>query len=241
MTRTTYLPQPPAAQGYSVHHFAAHPRPRSRRTTPARWRRPVRCGARSRTWPATPPSSPAAAADVLAARHPARDGHPAVRLPRRAGWPAATVSASGWWPAAAGVLVGHTGSMPGFLAGLFVDRGPPHRRRGRWPTAPAGCAASRSPSTCCETLEECEPTRPGPWEPAADGPGRGRRRARGLALGEHRLRRGPGPGRRWWPGRCSTRPAEALRVRGPRGRARRHARLPPRRAAARWCAAPTAA
>ena len=35
-----------------------HAAPTSRRTTPARWHRPVSSGARSRTWPASPPSSP---------------------------------------------------------------------------------------------------------------------------------------------------------------------------------------
>ncbi|MGH3507252.1 MAG: serine hydrolase domain-containing protein [Nocardioidaceae bacterium] len=64
-------------------------------------------------------------------------------------------------------LVGHTGSMPGFLAGLFVDR---ERRTG------AICLANVTTGMRCEglpldllaTLESTEPTLPAVWRPTGD-------------------------------------------------------------------------
>jgi hypothetical protein len=67
------------------------------------------------------------------------------------------------------MLVGHTGSMPGFLAGLFADR---TRRTG------AVVLANGTSGLRCEglvvdllaALEDCEPTIAPAWAPAADLP-----------------------------------------------------------------------
>ena len=63
----------------------------------------------------------------------------------------------------AGLLVGHTGSMPGFQAGLFVDR---KRRTGAVVLANSttGLRTDRLPAELMETLERCEPTAPDVWE-----------------------------------------------------------------------------
>ncbi len=63
-----------------------------------------------------------------------------------------------------GVLVGHTGSMPGFQAGLFVD---PARRTGAVLLA-NGTTGLRCEALCVDllrVLEECEPTVPEAWRP----------------------------------------------------------------------------
>ncbi len=63
-----------------------------------------------------------------------------------------------------GLLVGHTGSMPGFQAALFVDR---VRRAGAVVLANSttGLRTDRLPAELLETLERCEPTAPDVWEP----------------------------------------------------------------------------
>jgi len=68
-----------------------------------------------------------------------------------------------------GVLHGHTGSMPGFLAGLFAD---PVRRTGAVVLANAtvGLRCDGLPRDLLETLEEVEGTVPAPWRPNDDVP-----------------------------------------------------------------------
>ena len=68
-----------------------------------------------------------------------------------------------------GTLVGHTGSMPGFQAGVFVDQG---RRTGAVLLAngTAGLASDAVARQLLETLEECEPTVTDPWVPVDDVP-----------------------------------------------------------------------
>ena len=68
-----------------------------------------------------------------------------------------------------GTLVGHTGSMPGFVASCLVDR---QRRTGAVTLAnattgfnPAGLA-----TTLLEELERCEPALPTPWQPSTPVP-----------------------------------------------------------------------
>jgi Beta-lactamase len=68
-----------------------------------------------------------------------------------------------------GAVFGHTGSMPGFLAGLFVD---PVRRTGAvvMANATTGMRADRLPVEMLETLEASEGTLPLPWTPVASVP-----------------------------------------------------------------------
>ncbi len=63
-----------------------------------------------------------------------------------------------------GTLVGHTGSMPGFLAGLFADR---VRRTAAVVLAngTSGLRAEGLPLDLLATLEELEPTVPDAWTP----------------------------------------------------------------------------
>lgn len=68
-----------------------------------------------------------------------------------------------------GVLVGHTGSMPGFVASCFVDR---IRRTGfvAFANAMTGLPATGIATTLAEELEVSEPTVPEPWRPSAEVP-----------------------------------------------------------------------
>jgi CubicO group peptidase (beta-lactamase class C family) len=68
-----------------------------------------------------------------------------------------------------GMLVGHTGSMPGFQASLFVDR---RRRAGAVVLANSttGLRTDRLPGELLETLERCEPSPPDVWQPVDDVP-----------------------------------------------------------------------
>jgi CubicO group peptidase (beta-lactamase class C family) len=72
-------------------------------------------------------------------------------------------------PGGSGTLVGHTGSMPGFVATCFVDR---LRRQGvvacgnATTGLPAGVLAGR----LLEILESSEPTVPPAWRPVAEVP-----------------------------------------------------------------------
>jgi hypothetical protein len=64
-----------------------------------------------------------------------------------------------------GLLFGHTGSMPGFLAGLFVD---PVRRTGAvlLANATTGMRGEKLAVEMLEALEASEGTIPPPWTPA---------------------------------------------------------------------------
>jgi D-alanyl-D-alanine carboxypeptidase len=68
-----------------------------------------------------------------------------------------------------GVLVGHSGSMPGFLAGCFVDRG---RGTGAVILAngTSGLRTGELARDLLVLLEECEATVMPPWRPAATVP-----------------------------------------------------------------------
>jgi D-alanyl-D-alanine carboxypeptidase len=68
-----------------------------------------------------------------------------------------------------GMLVGHTGSMPGFLAACFVDR---PRRTGAvvLSNATTGLAPGELARDLLEELERCEPTLPSPWRPTTEVP-----------------------------------------------------------------------
>ncbi|QIX26845.1 beta-lactamase family protein [Nocardioides sp. JQ2195] len=68
-----------------------------------------------------------------------------------------------------GVLVGHTGSMPGFVASCFIDR---LRRTGvvAFANAMTGLPAAGIATTLLEELEASEPTVPEPWRPSTSVP-----------------------------------------------------------------------
>lgn len=68
-----------------------------------------------------------------------------------------------------GVLVGHTGSMPGFVASCFVDR---IRRTGfvAFANAMTGLPAAGIATALAEELETSEPTIPEPWRPSTEVP-----------------------------------------------------------------------
>jgi D-alanyl-D-alanine carboxypeptidase len=167
MHRTSYLPEPPAAQGYSVHHFAGtlteEPSHDAGAMAPA-----------GQVWSTVEDLARYAA--FLA------DGDDTVLA--RASMDEMFTPQSGSLAGALGggyglgfrlastkpdMLVGHTGSMPGFLAGLFADR---TRRTG------AVILANGTSGLRCEglvvdllaMLERCEPTIPPAWTPSADVP-----------------------------------------------------------------------
>jgi len=67
-------------------------------------------------------------------------------------------------PGGSGTLVGHSGSMPGFVAACYVDRS---RRTGvvAFSNAMSGMGAAATAATLLEELEHSEPTVPLPWKP----------------------------------------------------------------------------
>ncbi len=167
MRRTSYLPDPPAVQGFSVHHFAGtlteEPSHDAGAMAPA-----------GQVWSTVEDLGRYAA--FLA------DGDDAVLAPAtmdemftpQSGSLAGALGGGyglGFRLASADpdMLVGHTGSMPGFLAGLFADR---TRRTG------AVVLANGTSGLRCEglvvdllaELERCEPTVPPAWVPSTDVP-----------------------------------------------------------------------
>jgi CubicO group peptidase (beta-lactamase class C family) len=162
MRRTTYGAEPPAALGYSVHHFAGtlseEPAQDTRAMAPA-----------GQLW--------STVGDLASYVEFLVDGHADVLAPGslaemctpQSGSLAGGLSAGHGLglrllAGGSGVVVGHTGSMPGFLAGLFVDR---VRRSG------AVCLANGTVGLRCEglpldllsELERSEPTIVSPWAP----------------------------------------------------------------------------
>ena len=146
MPRTSFLPQPPHAQGTAVHPWAdVLSSPRSC-TRSASWRPPASCGRRSRTCAASPACLPA---EPMACSRPTPWPRCARRARRRR--PTAGTSSYGLGMqilrTPQRVLAGHTGSMPGFLCTLWVSVeddagavvlanttiGPADRRPGRRP------------------------------------------------------------------------------------------------------------
>jgi D-alanyl-D-alanine carboxypeptidase len=163
MSRTTYLPQEPAATGRSVHPYDGtlvdEPATDTGAMAPA-----------GQVW--------ATAADLAAYAQFLLTGHPEV-LPAdelaRAATPQAGSPDDGLGyahglgfqllPGGSGTLVGHTGSMPGFLAACFVDR---RRRAGGVVLANAttGFSPADTLTGLLDELEACEPALPAPWAPA---------------------------------------------------------------------------
>ena len=167
MRRTTYLPEPPAAQGYSVHHFTntldEEPAHDAGAMAPAGqvWST-LEDLARYATFLAE--GDPDVLADTtMAEMSTPQSGSSSGGLTGGYGLGFRLVSGG------SGVLYGHTGSMPGFLAGLLVDR---KRRTGAVVLANGtnGLRCEGLPVDLLAALEELEPTVPAAWEPAGEVP-----------------------------------------------------------------------
>jgi CubicO group peptidase (beta-lactamase class C family) len=162
MSRTSYLPESPQAAGYSVHHFAqtltVEPAQDTGAMAPA-----------GQLWSTVEDLGRYATflleghADVLT--RPSLDemctpqsGTLAGGVGGGYGLGLRLVSGG------SGTLAGHTGSMPGFLAGVFVDRG---RRTAAVCLAngTTGLRGEGLPADLLDTLERCEPTIEMPWRP----------------------------------------------------------------------------
>jgi CubicO group peptidase (beta-lactamase class C family) len=167
MSRTTYLPQEPHAAGWSVHPHAGtltpEPAHDARAMAPA-----------GQVWSTV--TDLARYAGFLVAGHDdvlARATLDEASTPMSAARAAAMGSAHGLGfqvsRGGSGLLFGHTGSMPGFLAGLFVD---PVRRTGAVLVA-NGTTGMRCEGLAVEMLEAVEAsegTVPRPWTPSASVP-----------------------------------------------------------------------
>jgi CubicO group peptidase (beta-lactamase class C family) len=167
MTRTTYLPEPPHARGWSVHHFAGTLDPEPTHDAGA-------MAPAGQVWSTVEDLARYAA--FLVAGHP--DVLSAATLeemvtPQSGSLAGALAGGYGLGfrlvSGGSGLLHGHTGSMPGFLAGLFVDR---KRRTGAVVLAngTAGLRAEGLPLDLLGTLEELEPTVPRAWQPVTEVP-----------------------------------------------------------------------
>ncbi|MBA3233664.1 MAG: beta-lactamase family protein [Propionibacteriales bacterium] len=162
MSRTSYLAEQPAADGFSVHAFARtlteEPAQDTKAMAPAGqvWST-VRDLAAYAGFLADPDSR-VLLADSLTEMATVQSGTPEEGMTAGYGL-GLRLTISG-----ARTLIGHTGSMPGFLAGLLVDR---ERRTG------AVCLANGTAGLRCEGLaaellalvEEHEPCLPNEWIP----------------------------------------------------------------------------
>ncbi|HEY0950428.1 serine hydrolase domain-containing protein [Nocardioides sp.] len=167
MTRTAYLPEGAAAQGRSVHPYDGtlldEPATDNGAMAPA-----------GQLWATITDLATYAAflgqghpdvlsADALARAFAPQSGSPEDGL-RSAHGLGFQLFAGG-----SGTLAGHTGSMPGFLATVLVDR---RRRTGG--VVLANATTGFSPAECVigllEELERCEPTLAEPWRPTESVP-----------------------------------------------------------------------
>jgi CubicO group peptidase (beta-lactamase class C family) len=167
MTRTSYLPEPPHATGWSVHHYAntltEEPSFDAGAMAPA-----------GQVW-STVEDLARYAAFLAAGNDDVLLGATLDEMstPQSAARAAAMASAHGLGfqiaRGGSGLVFGHTGSMPGFRAGLFVD---PVRRTGAVVVAngTTGMRSDRLPVEMLEVLEASEGTVPAPWRPVASVP-----------------------------------------------------------------------
>lgn len=164
MHRTTYMPSPPAATGFSVHPFAGtltvEPSHDAGAMAPA-----------GQLWSTV--ADLARFALFLVSGH--RDVLPVSTLEEMTVPRVGTTQdglASGYGlgvrlvSGGSGTLLGHTGSMPGFLCGVYVDR---RRRTGAvcLANATTGLRCDGLPRDLLTSLEELEPALPEPWTPNA--------------------------------------------------------------------------
>jgi CubicO group peptidase (beta-lactamase class C family) len=167
LRRTSYLPSGAAAQGFSVHPYAGtlveEPATDTGAMAPA-----------GQVWATI--HDLAAYAAFLATGHPdvLDESWLATAFTPQSGESGAGLGyAHGlgfqMFPGGSGTLVGHSGSMPGFLAACLVDR---RRRTGG--VVLANATTGHSPvalaTELLEELERCEPTVARPWTPTVEVP-----------------------------------------------------------------------
>jgi CubicO group peptidase (beta-lactamase class C family) len=167
MTRTSYLPDGAAAQGWSVHPYESTLLPEPATDTGA-------MAPAGQVWATITDLATYAVflgqghPDVLSADELARAFAPQSGSPEDG---LASTHGLGFQVLAggSGTLAGHTGSMPGFLATVLVDR---KRRTGGVVLANAttGYSPAAVVTELLEELERCEPTIPLPWVPSAGVP-----------------------------------------------------------------------
>lgn len=163
MTRTSYLPDGAAAQGWSVHPYESTLVPEPATDTGAMapagqvWAT-IADLARYATFLLDGDPDVLSAAELEQAFGP-QSGNPTdgVRYAHGLGFQL--------FPGGSGTLAGHTGSMPGFLATCLVDRG---RRVGGVVLANAtvGYSPAALATELLDELERCEPSMPLPWTPS---------------------------------------------------------------------------
>ncbi len=167
MNRTSYLPAGAAAQGQSVHPYAGtlvdEPATDTGAMAPAGqvWATLTDLAAWNAFLLAGHPEV-LGLDELLAASHPqSGDRDDALGYAHGLGF---QLHAGG-----SGMLVGHTGSMPGFLAGCFVDRS---RRTGAvvLTNATTGLVPAELVVGLLDELERSEPTLVSPWVPTAEVP-----------------------------------------------------------------------
>ena len=167
MTRTNYLASEPAATGYSVHHFAGTLTEEPQQDTGA-------MAPAGQVWStvgdlATYARFLVAGDDTVLAKSTVDE----MTIPLAGSLSGGTTGSYGLGlrlPAGgSGKIAGHSGSMPGYLAGLFVDR---ERRTGAICLAngTSGLRAEALPLDLLETLEQLEPTIVEPWRPTQSVP-----------------------------------------------------------------------
>ncbi len=229
MTRTSYSPQRPAATGYSVHHFAGTLTEEPAQDTGA-------MAPAGQAWSTV--SDLARYAAFLVEGHDgvlARTTLDEMTIPQSG---TLVGGASGGYGlglrlavGGSGMVAGHTGSMPGFLAGCFVDR---VRRTAALCLAngTSGLRAEGLPLDMLSILEELEPTVPDAWTPAELSPIVW---SRSSACGTGATRRTASRSRqvRWWHASWEAAWSATGSVRCPTGRSSG----PPATTTARPCAA----
>lgn len=167
MRRTSYLPEDPAALGFSVHPFAAtldrEPAHDAGAMAPA-----------GQVWSTVEDLGRYAAFlaggdDSVLSTATLREMTTPQSGTRAGGLGSSYGLGFRLAPGGSGMLIGHTGSMPGFLAGLFADQG---SRCGAVVLAngTSGLRAEGLPIDLLRTLEECEPSVPEAWTPSEDLP-----------------------------------------------------------------------
>jgi D-alanyl-D-alanine carboxypeptidase len=162
LTRTSYLPSGAAAQGWSVHPYAGTLTPEPATDTGA-------MAPAGQLWSTI--ADLARYAAFLGAGHPdvldlswlELASHPQSG-DRHTGLESAHGLGFQLGRGGSGMLVGHTGSMPGFLAACLVDR---PRRTGAvlLTDATNGLAPGTLARDLLEEVERAEPTLPEPWRP----------------------------------------------------------------------------
>jgi CubicO group peptidase (beta-lactamase class C family) len=165
--RTTYLPADPAAQGFSVDPYAgtltAEPATDTGAMSPAGqlWSTVADLATYNAFLAAGHPDVLDLSWLKLASHPQSGDRHDRLDYAYGLGF---QVHRGG-----SGALVGHTGSMPGFLASCLVDR---PRRTGAvvLSNATSGLAPGGAARALLETLESSEPCLPTAWSPAREVP-----------------------------------------------------------------------